>query len=193
MTHARGTVLGGIRTVEDLRDRCRIDEETGCWHWGLAIVRGAPHVSFVDADGKRRRGTGRNAAAALGLEGGVPDGHVAFARACCPSSDCVNPLHTRTGTRRQKGEAIVRTGEQRGLPSKAIPVSASNRRRQKLTPDQVEAIRSSTDTQTALAARYGVSQTTIWAIVSGRRYRPQAYSAFSLGPACNDDSARKTA
>ena len=59
MTHAVGTYLGGIRSVADLRERCRIDDETGCWHWGLAIVRGVPHVAFVDEDGRRRKGTGR--------------------------------------------------------------------------------------------------------------------------------------
>lgn len=43
-------------------------------------------------------------------------------------------------------------------------------RGRKLTPGQVRDIRTSTDTQTALADRYGVARSTVAAVIAGRTY-----------------------
>ena len=41
----KGKDLGGIRSVDDIKDRCRVDDVTGCWIWAGALVHGkAPRV-----------------------------------------------------------------------------------------------------------------------------------------------------
>lgn len=41
---ARRTRQDGIRTIEDLKLRCRIDDITGCWVWGGAYHSGSARV-----------------------------------------------------------------------------------------------------------------------------------------------------
>ena len=37
MTDRKGIRQGGIRTEADLMGRCVVDEDTGCWHWRMAV------------------------------------------------------------------------------------------------------------------------------------------------------------
>jgi len=72
----------------------------------------------------------------------------------CDTPSCVNPAHLFLGTHADNMQDMKRKGRQ---PSRR----GYNNGRRKLTADDVLAIRSSTDTQAVLAARYGVIQAQI--------------------------------
>jgi hypothetical protein len=172
MPHAPGTYLGGIRTLEDLRQRCVIDAETGCWHWRMAITQGAPRVHLQHPqDGCKVTMRGRRAALLLATGRDLPRGHSAYARPCCKADDCVNPAHSRTGTRQQHGEWLRKTGKVKNLLSKSL---ASRRmwdqRGRKVTPAMRDEILHSTETWQALADRLGVSKFVIYQVRNGRTH-----------------------
>lgn len=177
-----GAYLGGIRTVEDLRCRCRVDEETGCWHWSLAIVCGAPSVHWVDAEGVRRKARGRRASLLIAGKT-IRKGHVAFARAICTSHDCVNPDHSKSGTRDEEGKAITASGIWKNSPTKIAAAKAVAKRKRKLTDAAAAEIRASTLTDAALSKEHGLSRYAVWAIRAGLSYKPTGYSVFSQGAA----------
>lgn len=182
MSHETGTYQGGIRSVADLRSRCRVDEVSGCWHWGMAIVDGAPTVHWVDAAGVRRKARGRRAS--LLIAGRViPKGHVAFAKATCKSDDCVNPDHSRSGNRDEEGAAITKSGIWKNSPTKIAAAKAVARKKRKLTDAQAAEIRCSDLSDQALSKVYGLSTYAIWSLRSGRSYKATGFSIFS---AAND-------
>lgn len=174
-----GAYLGGIRTVEDLRCRCRMNEETGCWHWGMAICDGAPTVHFVDQNGVRRKARGRRAS--LLISGRViPKGHTAFAKAICKSDDCVNPEHSRSGTRDEAGAHIAKSGIWKNNPNKMAAIRELSKKKRKLTPEAANEIRLSDLTHKELSEAHGISRYAIWCIKQGRSYKQQGYGVFSL-------------
>ena len=187
MTHKIGTDLGGIRTVEDLKKRCRVDEDTGCWHWTLALCRGVPKVHFRAPDtGICRRARGRRAALYLRRGTDLPDGHIAFARLQCKSADCVNPEHCRSDTKARWGEWLTKSGKVKGLPSKYVGSRKGwDTRGRKLTPEMVAEIRSSAEPHHIVGKRLGVSGYAVWSVRVGlthRQHMPGA-SVFGWRPA----------
>lgn len=171
MSHQPGTYLGGIRTVECLRQRSRIDPITGCWHWGLSLTRGVPILHMVTPDtGRKAKFRGRRAALYLARGSDLPDGHWAFARMCCTSEDCVNPAHSRSGTRKAFGEWLAKSGRIKGGKRSEQSRSVWDKRGRRLTPEMVREIRGSTDTTHALAKRMGVSQCAVWLARRGKTH-----------------------
>lgn len=170
MPHKHGTYLGGIRSTEDLRLRCRVDEITGCWHWSLSVCNGSPKVHF-SLEGRKYTMHGRRAALCLQRGGLMPAAHVAWAHRCT-SGDCVNPSHARSGTKAEWGRWLASTGRLRGLPTKiAAADQARAKRRNLVQPDVLAAIQASPEeTIVALAARLGVSRHAVWCA----RNRPRA-------------------
>lgn len=186
MTHDTGAYLGGIRSVECLRQRSRVDADTGCWHWGLAIVQSAPKVHFLAPDtGLQVCMRGRRAALYLLRGERPPAKHVAFAARHCPSADCVNPEHAVSGPRHAHGQWLRRTGVTVGLASKCAGARKGWAHRRKLTPEAVADIRSSTDSIKVLALRYGVSAYAVWSARIGKSHRPSmaGSSVFVWQPA----------
>lgn len=177
MSHKDGAYLGGIRTVEHMRQRCSVDEVTGCWHWGLSMVQGSPKVWYVDSDGNRKCGRGRRIA--LELVGGIKPGQTAFAKDKCKSDDCVNPDHCQAGTRAAAGAAITRSGRWKNHPKKMAASRETAKKRRKLTDEQRAEIRMRTESNKKLAAEYGVSQYAIWVTKRGRK--TDGMSVFNLG------------
>jgi hypothetical protein len=46
MSIKKGQCIGGIRTIEDVRQRCYVNPETGCWHWRGSMKYGLPQASI---------------------------------------------------------------------------------------------------------------------------------------------------
>jgi hypothetical protein len=175
MSHAEGTYLGGIRTIEDLRIRCRLDDETGCWHWGMAMVQGNPKVHFV-LDGRRLSTRGRKAALLLaGKE--IKPGHVVFATRSCKSDDCVNPAHARSADRANHGSYLKATGKAISPAKTAAARKTVLAKLAKITMEDARAIRNSRDPQAKLAEKYGIAQSAIWSIKNNRAWRELAPQA----------------
>lgn len=184
MAHAVGTYLGGIRTLEDLRARCVIDDDTGCWNWTMALAAGGqPHVHYLcPVSGRKRTGKGRRVALLLaGVD--IKPTDVAFARACCTSDTCCNPDHARSGTKKQWGHALSLSGKVKGLPAKCAGARrAWDTRGRRITPEMAAEIRAGAAPVRELAARYGLSQYAVWSCRTNRTHRPgmAGSSVFNL-------------
>lgn len=137
MTDPRRKRQDGVRTLSDLRSRCVIDDETGCWMWrGAMSADRTPRVWMPllrDAEGITTTG----ARAAWLLSGRkLPEGHVVWRRIGTCGNECINPLHGVCGTRQQMHAAIARDGRMKGNPLRAA-VNARNRVRMMLSPEIV--------------------------------------------------------
>lgn len=183
--HEVGTYLGGIRTVEDIRQRCRMDPETGCWHWGMSMSRGRPRVRFVGPDGQSKSMNGRRAVVTL-RDGAYPHPRkCVFEAAGCWSDDCVNPDHSRIGTTREHKRWLMASGKLLLSPSaRAAMREAARTKRSKLTVQQVLEIRASSELQRVLAERYGVTKSCIGGIKRGVSWSDhiQEASVFTFRP-----------
>lgn len=182
-----GTHMGGIRTVKDLRDRCRVDDETGCWHWRQAFTGGRPLVALRHPDTQAHikvRGTRAAAMFRTGKLRAIPEGRICWMR--CMQDTCVNPEHSRDGSTKEYGDWRRQCGTFRGNPKQIAANRKTNRAaRGVLTMDLARAIRSSDEPAEVLSARLGVKPKQIRAVRAGTYWReclPGA-SVFNLAPA----------
>ena len=176
MSHKHGAYLGGIRTLEDLRQRCRIDEETGCWRWAMHCHAdsGYPCVCYtLPGEKSQRRNNGRRAALELERGARLGKGMLASPRVRCKHVDCVNPAHALAVTYKQRGAMQKQSGVLRcdNDPLRLAKLIAERRRVAKLTIEQAREIRASSETLRVDAARYGVCQSAISAIRRGETWR----------------------
>lgn len=177
-----GAYLGSVRCIDSLRESCVIGLE-GCWH--LRSPRGKPmpaagsvHQVWVHGLGK----ISATKASWLLKHGKTPAAGLIVYRAC-DSYDCVNPSHLRCGTRQQWGEHLTATGRLKGGARSLASNREAARSRRKLTDEQANLIRTSDESARVMAARFGMSITTINDIRRGRRYRVvvSGASVFALG------------
>lgn len=151
--HIREDMLPALRTS------CfwdRVHKSDGCWRWaGPLNNKGYGRFSF----GRESYGAHR-IAFALGKSTALPGVVMVCHR--CDNPSCVNPDHLFLGTAadnnrdmKQKGRAVGPKGLANG--------------RGKLSEQDIQAIRESTERQVDLCARYGVSDGHISRIISGGR------------------------
>lgn len=135
----------------------------GCVEW--TGTRNAQGYGTIDVAGRMVRAT--HAAIFLATGSWPPDGLLALHR--CDNPACVNHAHLFLGTHRDNAEdrdnkgrgVILRNPEWCSQKGEANPSA-------KLTPAQIDAIRSSDEGRAILADRYGVRPETIWRIRTGR-------------------------
>lgn len=175
----RKTRQDGIRTLADIKGRCVIDSETGCWLWRGAMSRSnvrklTPTARvWIPADGAHSAVAGKatTAGKAAWLLAGkpLPDGHVVW-RHVCTSGDCINPAHAKAGTRQDMHRAIVASNRLKGDPMRAA-VNARNRMRM-VKPEsvvrQAEAALNEGEMSKDICARLGISHSTLQLIKHGR-------------------------
>lgn len=180
MAMKKGTYCGGIRAVEDLRQRCRIDADSGFWLWGLAVSQGSPRV-HVNLNGRLVVMRGRRAALFLARGRDLPKGHFAFARRGCYEPICCNPEHCRSGDRKTHGKWVRESGIG-STPAKRAANMINGARRRKLTQDQVLTIRRTAGSAKHFAERFGVSQFAVWQARVGRSWKhlPMQNSVFDV-------------
>ena len=182
MSIDKGTCMGGVRSIADIRNRCNVDEDTGCWHWKLAMNCGAPHIHFQLA-GKTHTMRGRRAVKAIEAGAPLPTAMNAIGLDTC-DADCVAPDHIKAVSRYVVGQQIRRLGKCKTI-RKAASGRAAALKNRKLTLEQVAEIRHSDETQHALAAKFGVTQYAVWAVLSGKTFRDGVAnnSVFNWRPA----------
>lgn len=117
--------MGGVRTLSDLRDRCRIDSETGCWLWTMAVctARGGvipmAHIPAGVFKPVPNGGTIPAPRLAWLMSGrALQPGQVVW-RQVCSSGLCIRPEHCRAGTKAEMHAAVAATGRNRGKPQRA--------------------------------------------------------------------------
>lgn len=147
-------------------DKVRIDPD-GCWYWTASLslgygqfsLHGFPYgahvVSYNHFNGQIQKGL--------------------MVRHTCDNRDCVNPAHLISGTHQDNMDDMVERKRQahNSFPGESHPMV-------KLTDEQVAEIRrlyvpySKDFNGKMLAARFGVTQTQISKIVTGRQRKQNA-------------------
>lgn len=180
-----GKYLGGVRDLEDLRQRCRMKEDN-CWEWGgCTSSNKRPSVSML-IDGKRTNMNGRRAS--LVLAGPVPKNKIAVATLKCTNRLCVNPAHAEWLTVSQFRQRIANNATPEMKATWLKNGLSQGKRLSKLTVDQVREIRASDLKPQELAAKYGICFSNVHRILSGQAWRDvsgavQNSSVFNWRPA----------
>ena len=145
---ARG--LAGIHTAEDLKARCWVDDDTGCWNWrGALDSNGTPSVWLPAL---RRRVSLGVVACWLATGAGPLPGQAWHCT--CTTQFCANPGHRTCGTRSSQMLAARMTRN----PLQRARISAGKRRANgKLTDAQRAEIAGSDEVLRVLSERYGIS------------------------------------
>ena len=151
----------GIRTMADLKLRCRVDAETGCWLWA-GCTRGASARIWLPDAGIRATAfaveylsTGRHPAPGTAW---VPQ---------CGNALCCNPAHRRPGTKSELFKAVMPpyTADQRARMTQAL-------RKRSTTMNMAKAavVRSSEGTLVEIANKHGISVEMASRIRLGKRW-----------------------
>lgn len=175
----------GIRALEDVRQRCVIDDVTGCWLWVGAMAGGTHPTAMWPADGRTR--TVRHIVQTLSRREPQPGENV-FAREGC-SMRCVCPAHLTTMLRKDWGAKVTESGALRDQPKRVAANRARAREVAHLTADQVAEIRASAEPIVDIARRLGVTPNVVGDARRGRTWRETtvaAASVFSWAAAAND-------
>lgn len=181
MTHAKGTRLDGIASLEDLRGRCVIDEDSGCWHLrtarGKPMPRGERHVLWAHGLGHV---TATRLAWLLSHPGQeLRKGYVAF-RKCC-SYDCVCPDHISAASRQNWGRHMASTGKAT-TPAKTIAarIQVSNLPQNKLTAETRSWLLESSQSGSEVAHALGITQSRANCIRAEHRKAASSRPAASI-------------
>lgn len=173
--------MSGVRTIKDLRDRCRVDEDAPvglrCWHWVGAMTAGQPSL-WLPALGRR---VTLGVAACVLRTGKAPAPGVVW-HCTCSTQHCANPFHRAPGNRssQMKAAGITRDAVTRAK------IAAAKRAQSRLTADDVQQIRASDDTLQVIADRHGISVSYASLIRRRERWSPgavQGFSVFTMGAA----------
>ena len=168
--------MTGIHTIADLRDRCRIDDITGCWHWAGALDGKGCGSLWLPA---LRRRVSLGLAICVLKTGCHPAEGVVW-HTVCGTRDCANPEHRRAGDRSSQMLAakIKRTPLQRAR------IAAGRRQGSRLTEQGAQEIRDSDEPLRVLAERHGISVAHACNVRNGRQrchLAAPGSSVFNLG------------
>lgn len=164
-------------TLADVRERCRIDPITHCWHWLCSVTaNGTPKMYALDLDRVDKRVMPAHRAVWMIAHGEAPGPRLVF-RACCRNT-CVNPAHLRTAyTRAEIGEHWRRTGALVGVATEQrranVRIAQAAQGIVLTDPEVVRAIRAAPESVTgrALARLHGMAEQTVSRIRRGESHR----------------------
>jgi hypothetical protein len=129
MTDTRRKRSDSIKSLDDLKSRCTVDE-AGCWLWRYAMHQ-RPHGSPVPTCYAvpplvEKPGPMPAARAAWILAGKrLKRGEIVW-RSKCSNHRCVNPQHCSAGKRAEMHQMLADSGRLKGNPHRAV-VNARNR------------------------------------------------------------------
>lgn len=170
--------IRGIRSLQDLRDRCYVDDVTGCWHWRMSkTVDGIPRVHLPTSGGKRSNMLGRRAAMFLSTGKLLPNNFRVWAAPMCHAEDCCNPEHCISGTAKQWGVWARESGILK-TPAKRAAAVQQARKNRHLTDEQAAEVFAAEGTGKEIAAKFGVSRQLVSDLRLGKRYRVVCNSVF---------------
>lgn len=180
-----------MKTIEEVRDRCRVDEITGCWVWTGAMSGGIPRIYAPDLLATERRldaalqeafamkrPTARIKVAILQAMDPIMESQagrravwqMAKGRGVqdgyqvfntCLNELCVNPAHMRCGTGLEVGRFTAKVGRYKGQPARMLANRRIARKRTSVTPEHAREFLLSPETGLEIAARLGYSRTIV--------------------------------
>lgn len=167
----------GIRTIADIRERCKVDPVSLCWVWQGATSGGQPkmHV-YCHEHGDKRTQQGTRAAWTLAHGTPPPAGALVFRR--CGNPLCLNPVHL--GLARSLADIGLHVRRSGKLLGSAVDARRANAARGRAAqgivdtpPEIVRAIRAAGHEVTgrALSRQFGVTESTVSKIRLGLTYR----------------------
>ena len=183
----------GIHSIEDIRARCVVDQDSGCWTWSGAMSvsnNSTPMLYVMPGLLGNERGYSTSGVRVAWLLSGrrLGAGRVVW-RHCC-NHKCLAPDHLRSGTRADLGRHITAAGLIRVDPSYRIQ-RAKHSQLQPIPADIVRQIEADMDAGVSrkdLRARYSVGRSLLWKIATGQHTHQrgrlaQGASVFSWRPA----------
>lgn len=193
MPRAKGSDGGGVRTVDDLRMRCVVDEDTHCWLWrgatrvasnrctetrvwvpSLARVLPVPRAAWIVA-GKRE----------------LQKGETVWRR--CSEDQCCNPAHLMAGDKAAWGAFVASKGLFAGRPersaiNRAVKINSGCT---SITMELAAWARESDQMGVDVAHALGVSSTVVTRIRKMRTFAPvRTASVFNLAQFLRVDHRR---
>lgn len=147
----------GIKTLADLKQRCRVDPETGCWHWQGAMKGGSARI-WIPSIGVCAMNT-----ALPFLATGEPAARGAIYVPTCDNVACGNWDHRRPGSRSEL-MTIVRPK----MPEATrIKMAATKRERGRYSKAAHIDIMTSRDVLRVLAKRWNFSVSHVQRVKAG--------------------------
>jgi hypothetical protein len=168
-------------TLQSIKDRCRIDADTGCWHWSGAKAQGKyPRIHAPDYSdgGTMRVQTGLRAAWQASTGKAIPTGHRVYHRDCS-NHTCVNPAHIACGPTADWGKQVAKTGAWKNQPKRIIANRATGRKRSLVTPSAAHYIATSSSTGRALALELGLSNALVSRVRRSKHMASHAANPFA--------------
>jgi transposase len=156
--------------VEAFLQRVDKRDEQECWNWTGYQRRGPKNPTPYGMLGWKGRTTSSHRVAFELVHGEIPEGMMVLHT--CDNTLCCNPAHLYLGDHVQNMRDMVDRQRRKGV------AAGSSNGRSKLSQEQAAEIRAiyadGSLSQEKIAARYGVSQFAISAIVRNKRYKEQA-------------------
>lgn len=164
----------GISTIEALKERCVVDDITGCWKWTGAQYDGNPYAWHPVIE--KRCAIGKLICwlktAKLPAQGEIW-------HRTCDCVGCVNPDHYRKGNRSTLMKAVRPTLD----TLHKARITAAQRARSRFTDEMVREIQSSTEPDKVVAGRFNTSPKTLWYFRNVRTRQPiSSASVFGWRP-----------
>ena len=176
MSHPVGKQLGGIRSIDDIKARSRIDDITSCWLWAGAMKNSAPRVWLPGF------GVVSMARALQIVQFGTTPTNSRMLIPTCNRVNCGNPAHRRWGTKAEMFSVLM--GDM--SPDHRARMTLGKRARSKVCTSEIAAgIRASNEPAQQIADRIGVHVTHVYRIKRGHAWADglQASSVFAWRPA----------
>lgn len=174
--------MSGIKTIDDIKQRCVVDDESGCWLWqGYREPRtGRPAMSMIVEPGVRR--CVKISVALHIIKSGklpTPSSRIYFP-VVCREMGCCNPAHHRLLTKGQINKLVGGHGA-----AARAKISAANFGKGRLSESDRAEIAGSDMKLTEIMERWGISlgyASQLRRGIVGSR-KPQGASVFNWRPA----------
>ncbi len=169
--------------LEDIKDRCTLDEDTGCWHWKGALSNGKwPRIrapNHCKPGSPMQAQTGRRAVWHIKTGVAIPQDHRVYGT--CTDPQCLNPEHMRCGPPRDWGKHAAKTGVYKNNVKRQIASRRTGRSRALLTPALIFEIQNSTETGREISRRTGLSAQTVSKARNGKSVCFEPIGGFASG------------
>lgn len=179
-----------MKTLDEIRGRCRITED-GHWLWaGSLRPDGRANIYAPDCtNGGMSTQPGPRAVWHCKTGKAIPKGSRVFGT--CDEFACCNPDHVVCMSEQEYGIWVRKQGKWQGQVRRILANRAIGRTRAKLTPELIAEIQASPETGVALAARLGLSDSTVSKARRGAAAAFAGAGMFSALIAVNDAGRRR--
>jgi hypothetical protein len=159
-----------MNSIEEMRGRCHVCKDTGCWLWRGAFVADmagqkvypriytANYTKDPSGATKSVQPGGRAAWHAYTCKP-IPAKHRVFKT--CKETMCINPAHSQCIPTAQRGAKIAELGLWKNSAKRIESRQRYGRKQSRITPEILQMLLTSPATSTALAKELGLAKSTV--------------------------------